>query len=90
METQPTPCAEALRADMADLQMNPRMLLAAVTPLSEDEPRRGESLELASHLGIEVWVCRSGVELAARVCEAEGLDVETTPEDEAHYEPPPR
>ena len=26
METQLTPFAEALRADMADLQMNPRML----------------------------------------------------------------
>lgn len=59
-----------------------RMVLAVVTPLPEDEARAGESLALAGQLGIEVWVCRSGAELAERVCDAEGYDSELALEDE--------
>lgn len=90
MGTQLSPFAAALRADMADLSINPRMLgqrigitqQAVVTPLPEDEARAGESLALAEQLGIEVWVCRNGTELAERVRDAEGYDSELQLEDE--------
>lgn len=59
----------------------PRTVLALLSDMPDEDAKRGESVVLAQALGVEMWVCHSWQDLAARVLEAEGLDVETQDED---------
>lgn len=54
----------------------PRMALALVSNMPKDALLKTESHVLAAQLGVEIWVCASGTEVAALVCEAEGYEYE--------------
>lgn len=60
----------------------PRVVLALVSDAHADALRETESHKLAAQLGVEVWVCASGADVAARVCDAEGYEYEPMEDDE--------
>ena len=61
----------------------PRIVLALVSDIPDAVLRKAESNALAAQLGVEVWVCRSGAEVAARVCEVEGHEGDALEDDDA-------
>lgn len=58
-------------------------MLALVSDIPDAVLRKAESNALAAQLGVEVWVCRSGAEVAARVCEVEGHEGDALEDDDA-------
>lgn len=61
----------------------PRIVLVLVSDIPDAVLRKAESNALAAQLGVEVWVCRSGAEVAARVCEVEGHEGDALEDDDA-------
>lgn len=61
----------------------PRIVLALVSDMPDAVLRKAESNALAAQLGADVWVCRSGAEVAARVCEVEGYEGDALEDDDA-------